>query len=563
MATEMERRPVGIAAPRVPLAVRLFGLGSAFGKTLRDSRLSITVVAAVLGGIILAGGATMANTYGTLAARRELADLSSTLPPVLEGLYGNPVRVDTLGGFISWHYGAYFALLAGLWSILALSSTLATEARRGSLDFVLGTPVSRRRVALGKVAGHVVAMGVAAGIVAALTWLTGVGFARLPGDAIAPADAITFAIGLALKALAAGALAFAFAAILGRTAGAGLAGAVMVGGYVLNSYRLVVPAFEGAANLTWFAWTRDFLPLAGQSDWVPLTLVAGVTVAFLAVGIEVFARRDVGITGSRRSLGLPRAIRGTHGPLGRSAAELLPAALAWGIGLGLYGFVMAASSQTFTKELIKSPDLVQAVQNMVPGIDITTAAGFLQLAFVDMGLVLAGLAAATLVGGRSVDESGGRLEMLLATPLGRARWAVASGVAVSLTLWLSIAVLAASVAVGVGSTGQDWTKPAMGMIALALYGSAIAGIGIAAAGLLGSWAAVPVTVAVAIGTFLVDLLAPALRLPDWVSQVALSNHLGQPMIGQWDGVGLMLCIVLAVGGVAVGAAAMQRRDVQA
>ena len=73
----------------------------------------------------------MASTYGTIETRQELALLSGTLPPVLRGLYGDPINVDTLGGFISWHYGAYFALLAGLWSILALSSTLAGEARRG------------------------------------------------------------------------------------------------------------------------------------------------------------------------------------------------------------------------------------------------------------------------------------------------------------------------------------------------------------------------------------------------------------------------------------------------
>ena len=37
---------------------------------------------------------------------------------------------------MSWKYGAIFALGTALWSILALSSTLASEASRGSLDFV-------------------------------------------------------------------------------------------------------------------------------------------------------------------------------------------------------------------------------------------------------------------------------------------------------------------------------------------------------------------------------------------------------------------------------------------
>ena len=95
--------------------------------------------------MVVAGGGTMATAYGTLATRAELATMSRTLPPALVGIYGDPVSVDTFGGFISWHYGAYFALLGGLWSILALSSTLAGEAKRGSLDFTAVTPRSTTR----------------------------------------------------------------------------------------------------------------------------------------------------------------------------------------------------------------------------------------------------------------------------------------------------------------------------------------------------------------------------------------------------------------------------------
>ncbi len=103
MAVEIGRGPLAVFTPHVPLPSRLYGFGSIFGKTVRDSRLGTVAVAALLGGIILAGGATMATTYGTVGTRVELASLSETLPPILRGLYGNPVNVDTLGGFISWH----------------------------------------------------------------------------------------------------------------------------------------------------------------------------------------------------------------------------------------------------------------------------------------------------------------------------------------------------------------------------------------------------------------------------------------------------------------------------
>jgi hypothetical protein len=35
-------------------------------------------------------------------------------------------------------------------------------------------------------------------------------------------------------------------------------------------------------------------------------------------------------------------------------------------------------------------------------------------------------------------------------------------------------------------------------------------------------------------TYLVDLLAPPFKLPDWVHELALTAHMGQPMVGAWD-----------------------------
>src|SRR5512140_858391 len=204
MAVEIRRMPISPSAPHVTHGSRLFGLGSVFGKTVRDARIGALVIGAILGVMTLAGGITMSSTYGTAEARLELRAMSESMPPMLRGMYGDPVNVDTLGGFISWHYGTYFALLAGLWSILALSSTLAGEARRGSPEFALATPRSRRVVALEKVAGHVVALVAAVALIALVTWITGAGFAKLPGDGIPAGAAAEFAVGLGAKALIAG-----------------------------------------------------------------------------------------------------------------------------------------------------------------------------------------------------------------------------------------------------------------------------------------------------------------------------------------------------------------------
>lgn len=547
--------------PTIPLRRRLYGFGSVYGKTLRDSQHGALAVTLVLGGMLVAGGAEMANTYVTAEARRELAAMTQSLPPVMTGLYGNPVAADTLGGFVTWHYGGYLALLAGLWSILALSSTLAGEARRGSLDLAVATPMSRSRIALEKVAGHVVALAVAATLIGIAAWAAGAAFGKLPGDEVEAGAAGAFAVGLGCKALVAGSVAFALAPFVGRGAAAGLAGAVMLAGYVVTSYRTVIPAFDAVADVSWFAWTADHLPLAGRQDWPAVALVAACAVVLLAVGVVAFARRDIAVTGSIRTPGLPGVVLGVGGPVRRSFGEVLPTAIAWGVGLGLYAFVLAAASRSFVDELAKVPSLAEMVRNLVPGIDMTTPAGFLQMLFIDFGLVLVGLAAATLVAEREGDETAGRLELQLISPLTRARWALANGVGVLLGLAVTIALVTLAIAVGVAMAGGEVATPVVGAVALALYGAALVGVGFAVGGVLGASLAGPAVAALAIGTFLVDLLGPALDLPDWLRQLALSTHMGEPMVGTWDVAGLVACLFLAVGGIALGAWGLRRRDV--
>ena len=73
--------------------------------------------------------------------------------------------------------------------------------------------------------------------------------------------------------------------------------------------------------------------------------------------------------------------------------------------------------------------------------------------------------------------------------------------------------------------------------------------------------AAEVAAVVVVLTYLVDLLAPAFKLPEWLHQLAITAHMGQPMVGMWDPKGIVLCVALPVGGTVVGAWGMGRRDV--
>ena len=549
--------------PPIPLRRRLYGFGSIYGKTIRDSRLAFLIMSGLVVGFMFAIGQAFGTAYSSPGSRVELVNLVESVPPILAGMAGNTVSVDTMGGFLTYKYGPFFAFLAGMWSIMALSGTLAGEARRGSLDIVAVAPFGKRRIALEKLLAHVTMLGLSMVLLAFAAWVAGAAFGTPElGDRIPPLAAIGFALWVGLIALASGAVAFALAPLVGRGAAAGIGGMVLLGGFVVGNYAPYVPALDLVANLSWFGWTYDHVPLAGQFDWLSVAAVGAIAVILLAVGVELFARRDLGVTSSLPIPGLPRATLGLRGPVGRAAGDQLPLALGWGLAIGVFGFVIAASSRSFTDELLtKSPSIAEILRTVFPNVDFFSAGGFLQLIFVEVGLVVVGLSAATFVSKWASDESSGRLEMLLTTPLERSRWALAGGVGALIAVAASMLIYAAGIGLGAAFAGSDAVTPAVGALVMSLFAAAMVGVGIAIGGVLRTSLAAELVTVVVIATFLVNLLAPALGLPEWFHNLALTAHLGQPMLGMWNIGGIVACLVLAAGGIALGAWGMHRRDV--
>ena len=159
MTAEAQRHPAAIGSTPAPLARRIYGFGSVFGKAIRDSRRATLLVGALLGLILIVVSQGIVSEFATPQSRQELGNVVRAVPPVLQGLAGKPVNVETLGGYLQYKYGTFFPLVASLWSILALSGTLAAEARRGSLEFVAAAPISRRRLALQKLFAPVARRG--------------------------------------------------------------------------------------------------------------------------------------------------------------------------------------------------------------------------------------------------------------------------------------------------------------------------------------------------------------------------------------------------------------------
>ena len=552
--------PVRAPLQPIPLLSRFYGLGSIYGKTIRDSRLAFIIAAGLFGGLALVMGAAIGSVL-TAAARLEVDKLIGSMPASMVNLFGNATlmgpKLATLGGYMTWKYGALFGLGAGLWSILALSGTLAGEARRGSLDFVAAAPFGKRRIALEKLAAHLTVLWLAMAFVAIMIVVSSNAFGDPKlGDPIPLGGAVGFALWAGFIAMCFGGLALALAPVLGRSGSAGVAGLAMVALWVASGLDVGGPI----VFLSPFHWTVDHIPLVGYYDWPGLALVGIVAVVLFAVGVELFSRRDLGVTAGLSLPATPAAVLGVRGPVSRAFGDELPRALAWGIGFGVMGALLASLVGSFANQVGSDSSLSKTFASIFPGFDFATAGGWLQL-YAELLFIAAGFAAATFVSKWASDETDGRLEMVLTTPMARARWAIAGGIAAILAVVVMTVLFAAGIGLGAASGGVAAGDPMVGSAVLGVYAAAIAGVGFAVGGLWRTSLAAEVAALIVVATYLVDLIAPPLKLPEWVHQLALTAHLGQPMVGQWDVPGVVACLAIAVGGILLGAWGVSRRDV--
>lgn len=542
------------------LGARLLGLGSVFGKSFRDSRRAALALGSVLALIFVATASQIAIQFDTLAARQQMALELQSLPPVFQGMLGEPIGIEHLGGFMSWRILNFMPVMIGIWAIVAMSGLLGGEISRGSMDLVASTPIGRARIAIQKLLGYAVAVAVAHLFLTVGMFVAFAAFATLPGDE-ASATAILAHVGwLYVMVLFPGAIAFALAPLLGRGPALGAGAVVLFGSFIVNGFASSVATFDQIKGISYFAMTAAHRPLAGSWDWPSLAALAALSVVLLGIGVGAFARRDLLVpTGGR--VRFPTIGLWLRGPFTRAVGERLPAAVVWGLGLGLFGAIIAASADQFVDTIGKIPQIIEMIKAIFPNEDLVSTAGFIQLAFFSEAIIVIGLAAGGFAGGWASDEGDRRLELILGAPVGRMSWALRSAASVMVAIAVMTAVMAVGVILGAATQQGNALDILPGLAVLGLYGMALAGIGLAVGGLVRPSLAAPVTIILGLAFYLWDLIGSILKFPDELVDLALNRHLGRPMVGSYDEVGMLVCAALAIGGVLLCAMGMRRRDI--
>ena len=542
---------------------RIAGLGTIYGKTVRDSWRAALVIGGVASLFMIGTGAPygIAPEFSTVELRRAFVTGLTSLPPAIRGLLGEPINIETMGGFLSWRVGNTLLAILGLWSIIALSGTLAGEAAKGSLDLLASTPRSRSAIALQKLLGHVTAVALSMLLLAATMWMIGAAFGSLPGDAISASAALGHVALYGTMMLFVGGVAFATAPWVGRTRAMAFGLIVLFGSYLIYSYATLSPVIDALKPLSFFTWTAGHRPMAGVSDWPSLAALAAFTIVLFAIGVIGFVRRDVGGVANVGWLRLPSLPAGIAGPLTRQLADRTGIAIAWGLGIGLYGAIIVASADAFSQMIATLPQIAALIKTIYPGLDLTQPSAVLQLTFFSFGSFIIGLAGATFLAAWAADEGRRRLEVVLSHPTARAEWALRSGLGVLAAIGVVTLIIAVIIGAAVLSQGGDAVSPVAGIGILGLAAGAFASVGLAVGGLVRSSLAAGVTGVLIIATLLIDTLGAALKLPQWVLDLSIYKHLGQPMAGIFDPVGIVVATVMVVGGVALCALGFTRRDI--
>jgi len=263
-------------------------LQTVFLKTLRDLRRPLLGWAAGLGLICL----WMVTLFPTVAQASGFAELLENMPDSLRALIGEASTLETVEGYLSIElFNFFLPALTIAFAVSFGSSLISHQEESGALDLLLSNPVPRWRVFLAKF-GALVAFTLIVLATCYVGMLIGGAMVDVALDAGRLLEGILtiFAITLFFGALA--------LSLTGVKGSQGLAVGVSAGLAVITYFLYTLQPITDLPG-----WVRDISPwtyYAGDTvliegiNWGYFALLVGLAVAFVAIGMVVFERRDLG-----------------------------------------------------------------------------------------------------------------------------------------------------------------------------------------------------------------------------------------------------------------------------
>jgi ABC-2 type transport system permease protein len=526
----------------------LAGAGGLVRLILRRDRVLLPLWVVYLPIIVLVYVPSLRDVFPTAAGRQQYADNGGFI-----ALYGR-LTGTSLGEFVTWRAG-FVPVIVGLISLLMVIRHTRVEEETGRRE-LLGATVVGRNAGL----AAALAATLAANLVLAALVTLGMTSQHLP---------LAGSLALGLEFAAAGwvfAAVGAVAAQLTSNAGAarGIAVTVLGGAYLLRVAGDL--SGEGGGGLSWLSWLSPIGLLQrirpyGDERWWVLAIAAALTALLATTAVVLSARRDVGAGMLPTRPGPATAPASLRTPLGLAWRLHRGLLAAWTAGFAVLGVVLGAVAEGVGD--LQSNQTLQEIFARLGGKTALIDA-YLASIMALLGIIAAGYAIQATLRLRS-EETSGRAEPVLATAVGRLRWA-ASHLTFSVlgpTVTLLAGGLAAGLAYGL-SSGDSGRQVARVLGAAMVQLPAVwllAAIAVALIGLLprlasAAWGALALCVVIL-------LVGASVQLGQWLLDLSPFTHVPRAPGGQVSATPLLWLLAVALGLSAAGLAGLRRRDIPA
>jgi ABC-2 type transport system permease protein len=258
-------------------------------KSILDQRRSLFWWVVGLGGLNI----VTLLFYPSFADRPELNDILKDSGAFVEALVGQIEDFTSPEGFVdSQLFSFMIPLLFVAFGIFGGSGAIAAEEERGTLDLLLSNPLDRWRIVLEKFGANMAAMA----LLGIGTWVGLVIGALIVSMDISYVRLAEATLSAALLGAVFGTFALAVGSARGkRGSAAGIAAAVCVGTYLLNTLAPLVDQLASFTRVSPFHYYNSGMPLFNGLDPVHGFVLLALTSALVAIAIVTFERRDLGI----------------------------------------------------------------------------------------------------------------------------------------------------------------------------------------------------------------------------------------------------------------------------
>lgn len=513
----------------------------------RDRWLILLCVAGLTGWIAMYA-LSYRGLYGTPADLERLAASMEGNAAVI-AMVGPARAIDTLPGVVVWEAVPVLSILSAILSLFLVTRHTRMEEEDGRTDLLLASGAGRTApLAAGLAVTGLTLLLAASGEAATLIL---VGFD--PGQSLLAAAAI-LGVGLVFAGTT---------AVCAQVTGKARLTRGLAGGVLGLAWLLRATGDLGSGHLTWVSplgWAELTHPFSGGRWWVLLLPLSATAIA-AAIAILILNRRDIGSGLIQPRPGPGRADGWLLGRLGLSFRIQRGTIAGWTLGLGLYGLIIGGMGDSIEAVLESSPAMKDA---LAAGAGSAVGSSLLDAYFTSILLILAIFAATFTIGAAlrpHSEESHGRAELLLSSPLGRTRWVLGHlivGAGASLLIMVSTG---AAIGVGVGLSTGDFSRVPTLTVSGAIQVPAMLVLGGVATFLFGcSGRLAGLAWALLIGCVAIWSMAAFGNLPDWINSLSPFTHTPPVPGSAADPVPLVVMTLSAIGLTAAGLALFRRRD---